>query len=75
MIGGLEQPAAPGLYNRYCGTGEDEQFGRPRVEHVIAKNWDRSAQEIVDALFAATQEFSAGAPVFDDQTVVVLKVK
>jgi sigma-B regulation protein RsbU (phosphoserine phosphatase) len=54
---------------------KDEQFGRTRIEHVIAKNWDRGAQEIVDALFAATQEFSAGAPVFDDQTVVVLKVK
>lgn len=53
----------------------DEQFGRTRIEHVIALNSQRSAQEIVDSLFSATQEFSAGAPVFDDQTVVVLKVK
>ena len=58
-----------------ASNSRDEQFGRTRVEQVVAKNWDRSAQEIVDALFAATQEFSAGAPVFDDQTVVVLKVK
>jgi len=54
---------------------QDEQFGRVRIEHVVSKNCNRNAQQIADALFKATQEFSAGAPVFDDQTVVVLKVK
>jgi phosphoserine phosphatase RsbU/P len=58
-----------------ASNSRDEQFGRTRVEHVVTKNSDRTAQEIVDAVFAATQEFSAGAPVFDDQTIVVLKVK
>jgi phosphoserine phosphatase RsbU/P len=53
----------------------DDQFGRVRVEQVVAKNSKRSAQQIADALFQATEKFSAGAPVFDDQTVVVLKVK
>ncbi len=53
---------------------KDEQFGRVRVEHVIDKHVGETAQEIADALFQATSEFSAGAPVFDDQTVVVLKV-
>jgi serine phosphatase RsbU (regulator of sigma subunit) len=45
------------------------------VEHVIAKNAAGSAREIVDAIFNAADEFAAGAEVFDDQTVVVLKVK
>lgn len=54
---------------------KDEQFGRVRIEQVIDKNCNRNAQQIADALFKATLEFSAGAPVFDDQTVVVLKVK
>jgi sigma-B regulation protein RsbU (phosphoserine phosphatase) len=54
---------------------KDEQFGRSRVEHVIDKNAGGSAQEIVDAIFKAADEFAAGAEVFDDQTVVVLKVK
>jgi sigma-B regulation protein RsbU (phosphoserine phosphatase) len=60
-----------------ASTLKDEQFGRVRLEHVIAKQTDRdaSAQEIVDSIFHAADEFSAGAPVFDDQTVVVLKVK
>jgi phosphoserine phosphatase RsbU/P len=53
----------------------DEQFGRVRVEHVITKNAERSAREIADAIFQAAADFSAGAPVFDDQTIVVLKVK
>jgi sigma-B regulation protein RsbU (phosphoserine phosphatase) len=54
---------------------KDEQFGRVRIEHVIDENADKSAQELVDGLFSAAAEFSAGAPVFDDQTVVVLRVK
>jgi sigma-B regulation protein RsbU (phosphoserine phosphatase) len=53
---------------------KDELFGRIRAEHVIAKNCRKSAREIVDALFRAMDDFSAGAPVFDDQTAVVLKV-
>jgi sigma-B regulation protein RsbU (phosphoserine phosphatase) len=53
----------------------DEQFGRTRVERVIAHHAEQSASEIVEALFAATREYAAGTPVFDDQTVVVLKVR
>ena len=53
----------------------DEQFGRVRIEKTISKHCGRSAQQIVDALFDAADKFSAGAPVFDDQTAVVLKVK
>lgn len=58
-----------------ASNARDEQFGRSRIEHVITRNSDRSAQEIVDALFEATEDFAAGTPAFDDQTVVVLKVK
>jgi sigma-B regulation protein RsbU (phosphoserine phosphatase) len=58
-----------------ASNDKDEQFGRVRIEHVISHNAEGSAQEIVDALFQAAAEFSAGAPVFDDQTAVVLKVK
>jgi sigma-B regulation protein RsbU (phosphoserine phosphatase) len=74
--------AAPGDVFVFLSDGiidssnaRDEQFGRNRVEHVVAKNAGGSAQQIVDALFDAANEFAAGAEVFDDQTVVVLKVK
>ena len=56
-------------------NANDEQFGRTRVEHVVTKHFDRGAKEIADAIFHAADEFAAGTPVFDDQTVVVLKVK
>jgi sigma-B regulation protein RsbU (phosphoserine phosphatase) len=58
-----------------ASNAKDEQFGRSRVEHVIAKHAAGSAREIVDAIFTAADDFAAGAEVFDDQTVVVLKVK
>jgi sigma-B regulation protein RsbU (phosphoserine phosphatase) len=54
---------------------KDDQFGRVRIEQVIAKHCNGNARQIVDALFQATEKFSAGAPVFDDQTAVVLKVR
>ena len=58
-----------------ASNAKDEQFGRTRVEYVIDKNAGGSAQEIVDAIFKAAEDFAAGAEVFDDQTAVVLKVK
>jgi phosphoserine phosphatase RsbU/P len=58
-----------------ASNARDEQFGRSRIEHVIARHSDRGAQEIVDSIFAAANDFAGDAPVFDDQTVVVLKVK
>ena len=54
---------------------KDEQFGRSRVEQIIDKHSSGSAQEIVDAIFKAADDFADGAEVFDDQTAVVLKVK
>ena len=54
---------------------KDEQLGRVRVEHVITRHTSRSAQEIAESIFRAAADFSAGTPVFDDQTVVVLKVQ
>jgi sigma-B regulation protein RsbU (phosphoserine phosphatase) len=58
-----------------ASNAKDEQFGRNRVEHVIDKHAGASAQEIVDAIMKAADDFAAGAEVFDDQTIVVLKVK
>jgi sigma-B regulation protein RsbU (phosphoserine phosphatase) len=56
-------------------NAKDEQFGRKRVEEIVAKNCGRSAGEIVDAIFKAVQAHCNGVPAFDDETVVVMKVK
>jgi sigma-B regulation protein RsbU (phosphoserine phosphatase) len=50
-------------------------FGRGRLEKVVLKNADRSADEIAQAIFDAVSEHATGVEAFDDQTIVVLKVK
>ena len=50
-------------------------FGRTRVEAVVKENWKKTADEIVSAIFRAVVDHAANASQFDDQTVVVLKVR
>jgi phosphoserine phosphatase RsbU/P len=52
-----------------------EMFGRGRVERIIAENARGSAIAVVDALFQAAAEHSAGVEAFDDQTVVAIRVR
>jgi phosphoserine phosphatase RsbU/P len=52
-----------------------ELFGRQRVEQIVAKATDKSAGWVVDTLFKAVLDYAAEEDPFDDQTVVVIKVK
>ena len=52
-----------------------ELFGRQRVEQVVAKAAEKSAGWVVDSLFKAVLDYAAEEDPFDDQTVVVIKVK
>jgi len=52
-----------------------ELFGRGRVEQIIEECAGRSADAVVDSLFKAVAEHSAGVETFDDQTVLAIKVK
>ena len=56
-------------------NAKDEQFGRKRIEDVVVKHHEKSAEQIVEAIFAAVKAHSKGVQAFDDETVVVLKVK
>jgi len=51
-----------------------ELFGRGRVEKIISECSDKSANCVVDSLFKAAAEHSAGVETFDDQTVVAIRV-
>lgn len=51
-----------------------EMFGRRRVEEIVASCAAKSADCVVDSLFNAVAEHSAGVETFDDQTVVAIKV-
>ena len=52
-----------------------ELFGRSRVEQIVANSDGVSAEGLVNSLFDAVAEHAAGVETFDDQTVVVIKVK
>jgi sigma-B regulation protein RsbU (phosphoserine phosphatase) len=52
-----------------------ELFGRGRVEKVVAGCADKSAETVVECIFNAVAEHSAGAEPFDDQTVVAIRVR
>jgi sigma-B regulation protein RsbU (phosphoserine phosphatase) len=54
---------------------QGELFGRGRVEKIIEECAGRSADCVVDRLFKAVAEHSAGVDAFDDQTVLAIKVK
>lgn len=62
-----------GILDAYNQSGDG--FGRHNLEKVIAVNCGKSAQGILDAIFNAVDAHAAGAEPFDDQTVVVLKMK
>jgi len=51
-----------------------ELFGRGRVERIVADRTGDSAASVVETLFEAVAEHSAGVETFDDQTVVVIRV-
>jgi sigma-B regulation protein RsbU (phosphoserine phosphatase) len=53
---------------------KNEEFGRARIMRVLEKHGAEPPQAIADALIAAVDAFRAEVPIFDDQTVVVLRV-
>jgi len=52
-----------------------ELFGRGRLETIVTANCDLSAEAVVDAIFKAVAEHAGSEDAFDDQTVVVIRVK
>jgi sigma-B regulation protein RsbU (phosphoserine phosphatase) len=52
-----------------------ELFGRGRVEEIVLECGGKSADCVVDSLFQAVAEHSAGMETFDDQTVVAIRVR
>ena len=60
-----------GFFEARDASGED--FGTSRLGEVIRASRDRSAAEIIAAMYAAVDEFTAGAPQADDLTAVVVR--
>ncbi len=78
----LDVPAKPGDVFVFFSDGildatssKGEMFGRGRLERLVAENAHRSADELAETLFMAVSDHAEGVDAFDDQTIVVLKVK
>jgi len=56
-------------------NSKGELFGRGRTEKVVAECAEQSASCVVESLFKAVAEHSAGVETFDDQTVVAIRVR
>jgi phosphoserine phosphatase RsbU/P len=54
---------------------QGEMFGRRRVETIISECAEKTADCVVNQLFAAVNAHAAGVETFDDQTVVCIRVK
>jgi phosphoserine phosphatase RsbU/P len=77
----VELTAQPGDALVFYSDGVDEQpndkaeeFGRERIIRVVKKHGAESPQAIADAIIAAVDKFRGTVPIFDDQTVIVLRV-
>jgi sigma-B regulation protein RsbU (phosphoserine phosphatase) len=57
-----------------AAAGSDEEFGEQRVADTVKAAAGSSAEEIVRAVSAAVNQFTKGAPLADDLTVVVAKL-
>ena len=52
---------------------DDEEFGVHRLRETLASHVQGSAQEILDAVVEAVDDFVGGAPQSDDCTLFVVK--
>lgn len=75
-------PAQPGdLVVLYSDGIEDQHdrdgqhYGRGRLVRLIERSSKQSPQALADAVFEDLDRFAGGAPTYDDQTLIILKVK
>jgi sigma-B regulation protein RsbU (phosphoserine phosphatase) len=57
------------------GDEEASEYGTMRLEKLLMEKGDAPPAEIVGAVFRDLDEWAAGAPITDDQTLIVMKVK
>jgi sigma-B regulation protein RsbU (phosphoserine phosphatase) len=52
----------------------EEEYGTPRLAECIAKNRNRTAQQIIDAVLADVNSFAKGGKHVDDKVLMIVKV-
>jgi len=56
-------------------NAEDEMYGQERLSSLLCSQREHSAQEIADAILADVSRFLGEQDRFDDETIIVLKVR
>jgi sigma-B regulation protein RsbU (phosphoserine phosphatase) len=69
--GGVLVMYSDGIFERQ--NRQEENFGIARLKELVAKNQNKSAQEILELIFNTVYEFGNRAKWEDDATVVVVK--
>jgi sigma-B regulation protein RsbU (phosphoserine phosphatase) len=54
---------------------KEEEYGKVRLARVLKKSYGLTSEAIADEILKSLDEFTNGAPAFDDQTMIVLKVR
>lgn len=76
----LTLPFSTGDVFVFCTDGifeamyQGEEFGAGRVCEIVSEHRDRSARQIIDAIFDAVEAFRGPGPQSDDMTAVVVKI-
>jgi len=56
-------------------NAQGEMYGTDRLIEILSKHRTSSAAQIAEAIFADVARFQAGQPRFDDETILVLRVR
>ena len=56
-------------------NGQDEEYGRTRLARVLKKGCGLEVEALADTILRDFDEFTGDAPAFDDQTLIVIKVR
>jgi sigma-B regulation protein RsbU (phosphoserine phosphatase) len=56
-------------------NAQDEMYGQDRLSALLCAHRDQSAQQIADAIHADVARFQGDHDRFDDETIIVLKVR
>lgn len=56
-------------------NAQGDMYGSDRLSEMLLSHRDLSAGEIAEAIFADVARFQAGQPRFDDETILVLRVR
>jgi sigma-B regulation protein RsbU (phosphoserine phosphatase) len=54
---------------------KEEEYGKSRLARVLKKSGGAGVEAIADEILKSLDDFTSGAPAFDDQTMLVLKVR